>query len=213
MTYRTLFSLRRVAVVVGALAAVALLVPVGARAAGTFMTIVGSDDEPADVVNGHLHVSNSDKMPLTVRASRAVPVSGDVGSHPDTASMHLQGRRQLGRNDKVGAFGPNRHFSYADKVAITSITVSAYRQFEHVAFYALAGSNCDNLDFHGPRRTVYLLSRVKEGTLHLAFPEPLMVSTPDPGSQRPWCLIINPTFGDGPISLDVLTIGHVVPQN
>jgi hypothetical protein len=209
---------RQFLIVLAALSLGVLLVPVGAYAAGSFVTIVGPDDSAAEVAGGHLFVTNSAKSPITVRAAQALsvkadsplPVAGDVGSHPDPGPFHVQGRRQIGRGDRVGVFGPGRHFSFADKVAITSITLSAFDQFDHVFFYAQAGSDCDHLNVSAPRTTIFLFNRVKEGTLHMAFPEPLLVSTPSPGTQSPWCVVVNPAFGPEGISLDVLTVGHVI---
>ena len=206
--------LRKVMIVLGGLATIAVLVPVGAQAAGQFVTIVDGDDTQVDVTaNGHLLVTNSDKAPLTVRAGDSFPVKGEIGTYPQPGQLHVQGRRLLGEGDRVGAFGSARHFSYADKVAITSITLSALSYYNDIGFYALAGTNCDTANFQGPRRAIYIFHTFRETDVHVTFPEPLLVSTPSPGTTTPWCVIVAPTGGELSADvLDVLTIGHVIPS-
>ena len=167
------FTARQVLTLITSLALVALLAPVGASAVGQLVTIVDKNDTQAEV-------SESEQRLL-------------VDSLPGVSEQwHLQGDN----NDlKPRLF--DTQFSYKDTVAITSITLVAAafhtRSWADFIIYAATARPACDYSNTLPKKDVAYFRVPNNDTLHVTYPQPLIVKTPfPPGDTKPWVICAAP---------------------
>jgi len=190
-------TFRQFAMAMAAVTWFAVLLPVGATAAGQLVTIVDEDSSStAQVDDGFLRVGDG-TGPLTV--------DGTVASRSAVAGR-IERFERLFPGDYKFVNGP---FPANVKIAFTSVTVTNYSstlvsEFDIDLYSLKTKRGCNQ-----PGATVDFLLHVlvQPGeTLHLPFPQPLVAGDVPP--DHFWCLKYLPIKVSA--YLDVMTVGYSV---
>jgi hypothetical protein len=201
------FSGRQVIAIAVAVAVSALLVPVGARAAGSFVTI--QDEGTADTAivdaNGSLHVTNG-KVPIEV--------DGVVGSFPSEPPTPIVVSTVLHfrRGDTPLPIFPHP-FAAGRTIHVSSLTISSIGHDVDATYpfsietdrAAHGGADCEYETYGFRVRDLISFRLVFNGALHLPFPQAVPLSV----ESYEWCLVVRPLRSDAPSGeLHVLFVGY-----